>query len=325
MKNKVSVVFFTFKRAIILHSALTSLIKCSGHIIEYPINIIYHYDKDHDASYRLLKKRFKNKIIIHERKKQSFIKIFLLLLRPLNLLWALRYPWMLKNYTNFKDLLEKILLENKSNLVMLCTDDTIFYRKVSITKKIFNLIEHLKEKVFFRTNFGLNLKGIHYARKQSYESLENSRSKYIIWNSKNKNCNYHMKYHFQVEGAVYDRLSLLRFLKPIFYHNPVTLEAIGFREAKLRGYFYNTISEKKRSAVTYEINSVQKDTNLRFNYRMQLNPVLLMKAYLNNYILYNLIPFKQQDLSNIVPKVVYVIKNKNKNKNKYKNILKLNL
>ena len=42
---------------------------------------------------------------------------------------------MLKNYTNFKDLFEKILSEDKSNLVMLCTDDTIFYRKVSITKK----------------------------------------------------------------------------------------------------------------------------------------------------------------------------------------------
>ena len=42
-----------------------------------------------------------------------------------------------------------------------------------------------------------------------------------------------MMYHFQVEGDIYNRLSLLRFLKPIFYHNPVTLEAIGFREAKL--------------------------------------------------------------------------------------------
>ena len=74
MKNKVSVVFFTFKRAIILHSALTSLIKCSGHIIEYPINIIYHYDKDHDASYRLLKKDLKNKIIIHKRKNKVLSK-----------------------------------------------------------------------------------------------------------------------------------------------------------------------------------------------------------------------------------------------------------
>ena len=148
--------------------------------------------------------------------------------------------------------------------------------------------------MFFRTNFGLNLKGIYYARKKSYERLENSRSKYIIWNANNKNCNYHMRYHFQVEGAVYHRLSLLNFLKSILYHNPITLEALGYREAKLRGFFENTISERNRSAVTYEINSVQKDTKLRFNYRMQLNPVLMMKAYLNNYILYNLIPLNNK-------------------------------
>ena len=82
-----------------------------------------------------------------------------------------------------------------------------------------------------------------------------------------------MKYHFQVEGAIYHRKSLLNFLKPIIYHNPVTLEAIGFREAKYRGFFKNTISETNRTAVTYEINSVQKVTNLRFNYRLQLQSI----------------------------------------------------
>ena len=42
---------------------------------------------------------------------------------------------MLKNFTNFKEILETILYKKKSDLVMMCTDDTIFYKKVNITKK----------------------------------------------------------------------------------------------------------------------------------------------------------------------------------------------
>lgn len=321
MKKKISVIFFSFKRAIILDSALSNIIKNSGHLIEYPINIILHQDHYHSKSYNLLKKRFKNKIKIYTREKQNIFKQFFLMFRPLNLIWILRYPWMLKNFTNFKIILETILKKKKSELIMMCTDDTIFYKKLKITKKIFEIINSQKKKIFFRSNFGLNLKGLYYAKKNSYKFLD-KKNNYIFWNAKNKNCNYHMKYHFQVEGAVYQRASLLKFLKPILYHNPITLEAIGYREAKLRGFFENTISQRDRTAVTYEVNSVQRDTRLRFDYRIQLNPLLMMNAYLNNYILYNPVPFKMKKFSKIIPKVVYVIKKTKKNKKI--NILNLN-
>ena len=38
---------------------------------------------------------------------------------------------------------------------MLCTDDTIFYRKVNISNIILDKITKNKKKYFFRTNFGL--------------------------------------------------------------------------------------------------------------------------------------------------------------------------
>ena len=76
--------------------------------------------------------------------------------------------------------------------------------------------------------------------------------------------------------------------------------------------------------MTYEINSVQKVTNLRFNYRLQLSPLIMMKAYLNNYVLYDLVPAREKNFSKIIPNVVYVIKNKEKNNNK-KNILNLKI
>ncbi len=323
MKKKISIVFFTYKRAILLDAALKSLINNSEDLINYPINIIYHHDKYHDKSYKLLNDRYKNKVKFFKREKKSLYSIFLQLVRPLNFLWLLRYPSMLRNFTNFKDILETILKKNKNELVMLCTDDTIFYKKIKIPQKILKKIIYHKNKFFFRTNFGLKLKGLYSAKKNSYNFIDSSK-KIIFWNSKNKNLNFHMKYHFQVEGAIYHKKSLHSFLKPILYHNPVTLEAIGYREAKLRNYFLNTFSGSQRTAVTYEINSVQNDTDLRYNYRIQLNPFLMMKAYLNNYVLCNLIPYKERNFSKIIPKVVYVVKQNKKNKNKSKkNILTL--
>ena len=50
----------------------------------------------------------------------------------------------------------------------------------------------------------------------------------------------------------------------------------------------------------------------------------MMKAYLNNYFLYDLVPAKEKNFSKIIPNVVYVIKNKEKNNNK-KNILNLKI
>lgn len=323
MKNKISVIFFTYKRAILLDAALKSLINNSKDLISYPINIIYHHDKNHEKSYKLLNDRYKKKVKFYKREKKSFYSIFLKLLRPLNFLWLLRYPSMLRNYTNFKEILEIILQKNRNELVMLCTDDTIFYKKIKIPQKILEKIIHHKNEFFFRTNFGLKLKGLYRAKKNSYNFFDASK-KIIFWNSKNENLNFHMKYHFQVEGAIYHKKSLYNFLKPILYHNPVTLEAIGYREAKLRNYFLNTFSNSQRSAVTYEINSVQNDTDLRYNYRIQLNPLLMMKAYLNNYLLCNLIPKKERNFSKIIPKVVYVVKRNKKNINKSKkNILTL--
>ncbi len=309
--KKICVVFFTFKRAILLDYAINALIKYAGHLIAYPINIIYHYDKTHHESYRYLEKKYKSKVKFFKRSKKTLLPNFFKFFRILNLFWFIRYPAMLKNFDNFKDILEKILTIKKHNLVMLCTDDTIFYKKVKINSYVLNKIIKNK-KYFFRTNFGLGLKGLYKAKKNSFKFYGNKKSNLIFWHSKDKNLNLHMKYHFQVEGAIYHKKSLLNFLSPILYHNPVTLEAIGFREAKLRGFFENTISEINRSAVTYEINSVQKVTNLRFNYRLQLSPLLMMKAYLKNYVLHDLIPSKKKNFSKIIPKLVYVIKDEKK-------------
>ena len=60
-KNKIKVIFFTYKRAIFLDAAINSLIK-KFKSISYPIIVIYHSHEDHKKSYNILKKKYKNKI-----------------------------------------------------------------------------------------------------------------------------------------------------------------------------------------------------------------------------------------------------------------------
>ena len=59
-KNKVSVIIFTYKRAIILNEVLKSIYKNLKNFSS-PIYVIYHYDKEHNRSYKLLKKKWKSK------------------------------------------------------------------------------------------------------------------------------------------------------------------------------------------------------------------------------------------------------------------------
>ena len=46
-----------------------------------------------------------------------------------------------------------------------------------------------------------------------------------------------LKYRFTIEGTIYERKALLKFLRPFIYHNPITLEAIGLWEARTRDFF----------------------------------------------------------------------------------------
>jgi CRISPR/Cas system CSM-associated protein Csm2 small subunit len=163
-KNTIDVIIFTYKRAILLDACIKSIIKFSSNI-NYPINIIYNYDKDHHKSYVKLKKIYGNKIKFHTRNKKNIFNDIRLLLRPLNIIWIYKWKRMLNNYSNFKDLLENILRDSKSELTMLCTDDTFFYKKNHINKKICEKIIKDGKNSWFRPNFGSELEKSNFTTK----------------------------------------------------------------------------------------------------------------------------------------------------------------
>ena len=53
MKKKVSAIYFTYKRAILLDASLKSIFKNFKNL-DKKINIIYNFNKEHDKSYRHL-------------------------------------------------------------------------------------------------------------------------------------------------------------------------------------------------------------------------------------------------------------------------------
>ncbi len=312
ISHKLNVIIFSYKRAILLDACIKSIIKFTPNI-NYPINIIYNFDSQHHRSYIKLKKIYGNKIKIHKRINKSVLIDFNLFLRPLNLIWIYKWKRILTNYSNFKDILEKILQKSKCNLTMLCTDDTFFFKKNHIHKSIYNQIANDGKHKWFRSNYGSELQKSNITKKIYY-----SKKKYLKWKANNNKITYFMNYNFQVEGSIYSTKFLLMFLKPYIYYNPTTLEAIGYKEAKYRNFFNTTFSPYFRTATTYEINSVQKDTNLRLSDRPQVSAEYLMKLFLKNYRLIfkknkkNFLKKKEYGNIRLIPKKIYVKSKDNK-------------
>jgi hypothetical protein len=273
--NKINVIIFSYKRAILLESCIDSIIKnCNN--INFPINVIYRYDSNHHKSYLKIKKIYGERVKIWKRNNVNIFWNLALFLRPLNLIWAIKWIKIITSYSNFKKIFEKILSKLSSPFVMLCTDDTIFIKKNYVNYNILNLIKNDGKKKWFRPNFGLD---IYNSKKVKYIN----KNRNITWNATDENISFFMKYNFQIEGSIYNRLSLLKFVKPFIYYNPTTLEAIGYKEAKYRKYFNEMIAPLTRSALTLELNSVQTDTKLRLNDRPQFNSEHLARCFLKGY------------------------------------------
>ena len=286
--KKISVVIFTYKRAMQLHTCLETLIKNFKNI-DYPIHVIYHYNLEHEKSYIKLEKNFSNKsIIFYKRKKVNLLKWVFGFLRPLNLVWLLRWPVMIKERNNFKNILENILKKMKSDYVTLCPDDMIYFDKTIVSEKALQFIRDEGDKYQYRYFTASNLNKPYRINNNIIKKYFNKNNKFFLWSFKDKNAKNVWKYRFTIEGTVYNTRSLLKFLKPIIYHNPITLEATGLWEVRIRNFFFNGLSSVRRTAGTYQVNNVQKIVKTP---TANFDPNLLMKA---NNLGYNLL-FKKND------------------------------
>jgi hypothetical protein len=318
--TNVSIIIFTYKRAILLDSALSFLFKNFKNL-ELPVNVIYHYHPDHKNSYDILKKKWiKKKVFFHERKKINFlILIKFVFLNTLNIMWLFKWPDIYKKCNNFKFLLERILKNIKTDYVSMMPDDQIFYKKTIISEKVFKIINNSKKSYFYRFFTGDHFKRYNLLpKKLKVKFYKDKLTPFFEWSHGNSNFKKSplWNYRFTIEGTVYYKKTLLKLISPYLYHDPITLEAIGLWESRFRGFFSNGLSSKERTAAGYQINSVQKYV---FHHNNNFNTEVLMKAYLKGYrLVINPNVFKRDNFD-VVPNNIF-LKKKNSNKISYKNL-----
>lgn len=303
MNNNTSIIVFTNKRAFQLDAFINSAIIFFPYL-KLPINIIYHYDSKHHRSYKKLFSKWKDYISVYQRNgKHNQINYFELM-RPLNLLWYLKFKWIRQFYDNFKELLQEILLKLDTQFVLLSTDDQVFYKQTHINTHIFDVITNFPKKYSYRLTSNHNFNDENRFHRLSVKSIGDFN--YLYWKANSQPPNTYWKYRFNVDGTIYDKNLLLKLISKFIFNMPTTLEGIGLWESRFRGYFNNCMGTYNRTYIGIQLSNIQQTTETPAA-KFDLNA--LMELYLKDYTL----DFKSLDINeNIyiyVPKNIKILKN----------------
>ena len=270
--KEIEVIIFTHKRAMQLHFLLESLFKNLPKNTQ--VHVIYHENIDHAKSYNILKDHFKTmKIIFYPWGKRSYSDLLKrIIVRPINIIWLIRFPVLIKRYCDFQKTLENILKLITSSYVMLLTDDQYFINSLSNTKTIFDRISNNPKRECYWSHVTPFFK-YPYDFKRNISSVDN---KVLSWDTSEHNRSSLFAYRFHVDGTIYYKNALYKLLKKTIYHLPTTLEAVGLWESRLRGYFQYGLMGFKRVLVGIQANNIQTISQTP---HANFNINLLMKAY----------------------------------------------
>ena len=315
--NKISLIIFTCNRALQLDLLLTSVFKNFKNL-QKPIFIIHDFTKNHEKSYFLIKKKYKNKIkIIKVNTKKSipfkkagcYKKYFF---RIINLIYNLR--WKFFGFSDFKITLEKVLSNKvKSKFVTMMTDDTILFKKTKINELVFQEILKKPKNTFYRYCIDIKFKGLEEVKNNIKLNQINKKGEKIFkWKLKNNffsTHNYFWNYRFAIDASIFEKKNLLNFIKPFFYSNPSNLESIGNKESYIRGYYDTGLSNLNRSYTGIHLNNIQRLIKTPAG---SFDIEFLRYLFLNQYKI--LVSSKEinKKLHNIVPKDITLVKNKKK-------------
>ena len=310
MKTKISLVVFTHKRALQLDCLILSAITNFDNLA-LPIEVIYHKNNSHHKSYLKLFNKWQDKIKVYYRVKNNKDFSLITLIRPLNLLWFLKFQWNRIFYDNFKNILENIISNSSSKFIILSTDDQVFYKITNIPDFIFELIKLNPTKSTYRISSSIHFNDIHKPNDIDKKLLTTQFNKfsYLSWFANKIKTDNYWSYRFHVDGVIYEKNSLLSFLKPFIYNMPTTLEGAGLWESRFRGYFNDCMGSYSRSYIGIQASNIQNISNTP---SALFDLDIMRDLYLNNFC----INFKLFDIDEtkyiFVPKIIPLIKN-NKN------------
>lgn len=271
--------------------------------LEYRINVIYHTTGTHSDGYNKLIEKYNSndRVSFSKRKKQ-----YLGLGDHLPFLYNLKnFKRFIKNTIlfnpkkdNFKSLLENILKNSDCEFVMLNTDDGYFFNDVIINPRHFDLIRREPFDTSYRLYVGKNLEGCPEFVKEKED--------YCFWNYYEEKKVTHWTFPFAVDGTIYHTKSLLKTIRPIFYHNPITLENRGVNFVKSNKLFKNGYGPLLSKLLMTKLNRV---STVSLNPTIHLSVDYLNEKFLDGFVLELDLPLKIIN-SSVVPNNVYLVKGK---------------
>jgi hypothetical protein len=250
----------------------------------FSVHVLYAVStKEYQESYERLKGRFSGIHWIQEKRyKKPQLNFQFDFSYWHNWYWWMKDKHFRMNNSAFKSQLMKILSTNDKPFTMFLTDDSLFYREITIQETCLEYIRQQPEVYSFSFRHGINLID------GKYQTTED----HILWNIYENNPQSDWGYPFSVDGHVYDSHVMKTIIRKILLNNPNSMEGNIACYIDSKKMFSQTMASQQSCLVGFELNKVQTLTD---NHHLDISQKELNQYYLENYALYILF-----DLSNVL-------------------------
>jgi hypothetical protein len=222
---------------------------CSG---DFNISVLYATSSpSFHAGYKKLKKKFPQVTWVHEESFVSRLAIPLHSFYWHNFYWWIRYSNSRRLRSNFRKQLIEIVEQARERYIMFLTDDSMFYRTITVPSLVLVTIDNNPRHSSFSLRHGANIFGGNYQR--NMEMLQ--------WNVYHQQLHPEWNYPFSVDGHIYNKDFILRALKKVAFKNPNSLEGNLCCYIREKKYLSGIYSNETSSLVGFELNRVQNMSN----------------------------------------------------------------
>ena len=259
-----NIIVFSYNRALQLHAFLNSFYR-HFNAPQFEVNVIYNSGggKYEEAYQQLIDEYPQAKFTRRHKIERISAKYFFTYKK--NAYRYFKHKNLRNHLTNFKELVENIVAGSPYDAVAFFTDDSIFYRDISVDGGIIKEVENdTRFGTVYSLRHGLNI------HPQPLSLHHYDRSNYA-WNVLSSPAELaHWTHIFSIDGHVYPRRLLMPILKKLNYVNPNSFEGfVNDYMVKECGNVCNKLVFPEQSVlIGFELNKVQtfaSNNNLNFS------------------------------------------------------------
>lgn len=251
----IQIIVFSFNRALQLNTLLTSIAAC-WKSPAYHIDVIYNTsDQTYQDGYERLIKECADMPVTFHREEAGHSRFPLRALsHSANIKHYLKYPYVRKPKTNFRQLLIKTVSSRHAPFVMMMTDDAMLIDEVKVPDSVLSWIADSPMQRQFSLRIGAGMD-------RQPTGIVHETNGLLHWNMSEAPANTNWGYPFSVDAHIYHHDLIMRLLKEIVFVNPNTLEAFVCHEMRKRRLGQQACAFSKTRLLSFPINMVQTVAN----------------------------------------------------------------